>query len=66
MKVWECASFKEFIEGKFSGDEIYFYLMVRDWVGKGRVGKGGGEWGVRVMVGMGEVGGLIEMFMSSL
>jgi hypothetical protein len=28
-KIWECCTFSEFLEGKYSNDELYFYLMVR-------------------------------------
>ena len=34
-KIWDCAIFREFVSGRASEDEIYFYLYVRNLLLRG-------------------------------
>lgn len=36
-KIWECYTFKEFLEGKYSNDDLFYYLTVRNYILKGRL-----------------------------
>ena len=64
-KLWECSTFTEFLENKYSNDEILYYLIVRNFINRGRMlDQVSGAFDCMFYIPFSEIYKLIQIFWS--
>ena len=64
LKIWECQVFKEFLEAKYSNDELYYYQLIRNYISRGRIlDQPSGAFEFRMYIEFSKQENLINVFM---